>query len=225
MDDDSPVSLAERRRQVSRELMRTEILAAAQHIIRTHGMDALSLRALAKSVGVTAPALYEYFPNKVAILRALFVQGSNLMLTLIEDVITNSPPGLPVLLEVLRGYRAFARSEPDYFRLLFGTVDSGLELSQAEYAVMEQIFERFIGIIADSIDRGELRPVPPVTLSCSLWALIHGVALLENDSFMAKKDMDGGGKGPQFDAAVNLMLLSVATPAGIEIIGPLDIEC
>ena len=86
--DESIPTLAERRRRASRELMRGEILAAAQNIIRTQGMDALSLRALAKAVGVTAPALYEYFSSKEAILRALFVEGSHVMLARMEQTIS-----------------------------------------------------------------------------------------------------------------------------------------
>ncbi len=137
--------------------MRGEILAAAQHIIRTQGLDALSLRALAKGVGVTAPALYEYFGNKDAILKALFVQGSEVMLTLIDRTIAEIPAGLPRLLAILNGYRVFARDEPDYFRLLFGTVDPNLSFSDDEYQGMHVIFERFVGVIVDCIDSGELK--------------------------------------------------------------------
>src|SRR5688500_1343091 len=96
-------SLSDRRRQASRALLRTEILAAAQHIIRTQGLDALSLRALAKAVGVTAPALYEYFDSKDAILRALFLQGSEVMLTRMDERIAESRPGLQTLQSILTG--------------------------------------------------------------------------------------------------------------------------
>jgi AcrR family transcriptional regulator len=224
IDEDSPLSLSLRRRQASRELMRAEILTAAEHIIRNHGLDALSLRALAKAVGVTAPALYEYFPNKDAILRALFVQGSELMLGLMDQLIQEQPAGLQTLLQTLDGYRRFARDEPDYFRLLFGTVDPNLALTDVEYAGMKLIFERFTGIISSAVEREELRPLPLETLSCALWALVHGVAMLETDSFMARKDVDGDGKRPQFDAAVKLALLRFATPKGAELIGPLEFD-
>jgi AcrR family transcriptional regulator len=224
IDEEPLPSLAERRRRASRELMRGEILTAAQHIIRTQGMDALSLRALAKSVGVTAPALYEYFPNKDAILRALFVQGAALMLTSMDHLIADSPPGLPALLAMMQGYREFARVEPDYFQLLFGTVDPALALTPDEYTGMERIFERFIGVIASSIERGELRPAPYDILGCSLWALIHGMALLETESFLASKETGNTAKGEQFDAALRLVLLSLATPIGVELIGPIDAE-
>lgn len=221
-EEESTPSLSERRRQASRQLMRTEILAAAQHIIRTSGMDALSLRALAKSVGVTAPALYEYFPNKDAILQALFVQGSELMLSLMDQTIEDQPPGLRTLLAVLDGYRQFAGDEPDYFQLLFGTVDPDLALTETEYSAMQLIFERFVGIVASAIEGGELRRFPPITLSCSLWALVHGIALLETDSFMARKHRNGDDEGPQFDSALKLVLLSFATPSGAELIGPIE---
>ncbi len=207
-------TISERRRAASRELMRAEILAAAQHIIRTQGLDALSLRALARAVGVTAPALYEYFDSKDAILRALFVQGCDAMLTLMEQVIAETPAGLQQLQAILNGYRAFSRDEPDFFRLLFGTVDPNLALTDEEYAGMDAIFERFVSVILHCIDVGELQPLPPMTLSCSLWSLAHGAALLETESFMSRKHLDGNGSGPQFDAAVKLALLSFATAKG-----------
>jgi AcrR family transcriptional regulator len=224
VDDPAP-SLSERRREASRALMRTEILTAAQDIIRTKGMDALSLRALAKAVGVTAPALYEYFPNKEAILRALFTQGSGVMLSRMEVTIAANEPGIRQLLAVLRGYRNFAREEPDYFKLLFGTVEPPLDLSEEDYQGMQAIFSRFVGVIEESIVLGDLLPLPPETLSCSLWALAHGVALLENDSFMARKDIDHDGHSMHFDDALSLILSSVATPQGADVIGPLVNPC
>jgi AcrR family transcriptional regulator len=215
-------SLSERRRQASRELMRTEILAAAQHIIREKGLDALSLRAIAKAVGVTAPALYEYFDGKDAILRALFLQGSQVMLAGMEQVIAESDVPLLQLQNVLTGYRAFAREEPDYFRLLFGTVDPNMALSETDYAGMQTIFGRFVGVIVSCIEAGDLKPLPPMTLSCSLWATAHGCAMLETESFMANKEKDAEGKSAQFDEAIKLTLLGFATEQGAARIGPVE---
>lgn len=202
--------------------MRTEILAAAQHIIREKGLDSLSLRAIAKAVGVTAPALYEYFDGKDAILRALFLQGSQVMLSRMEQVVAESDEPLGQLLNVLSGYREFAREEPDYFRLLFGTVDPNMALSETDYAGMQAIFGRFVGVIVSCIENGDLKPLPPMTLSCSLWAVIHGCAMLETESFMANK---GEGKSAQFDDAIKLTLLGFATEQGAARIGPVEDQC
>lgn len=219
--DSDALTLSERRRRASRALMRTDILDAAQHIIRTQGLDALSLRALAKSVGVTAPALYEYFPSKDAILRALFVQGSQVMLGRMDQVEAEQPPGMQRLVAILDGYRAFARDEPDYFRLLFGTVDPNLALSEDEYAGMQGIFDRFVGVIVECIEAGDLRTLPPLTMGGALWSLIHGAALLETESFMARKDPDCDDPQPFFDSAIDLVLLGFATETGAALIGPI----
>jgi hypothetical protein len=50
------------------------------------------------------------------------------------------------------------------------------------------------------------------------------MALLETESFLASKQTDNTTKGEQFDAALRLVLLSLATPIGVELIGPIDAE-
>jgi len=49
-------------------LTREEILSAALSIVDTEGLDALSMRRLARDLGVEAMTLYHHFPNKEAIL-------------------------------------------------------------------------------------------------------------------------------------------------------------
>lgn len=87
---------------------------------------------------------------------------------------------------------------------------------------MSTIFERFVGVVADCIEAGELQPLPLMTVSCSLWALTHGAALLETESFMARKDDGHDGKAPQFDAAIQLSLLSFATEKGASLISSFE---
>lgn len=48
-----------------------EILDAAIRIIREHGFSAVTVRRVADEVGVSEPALYRHFPNKLAILECL----------------------------------------------------------------------------------------------------------------------------------------------------------
>ena len=50
---------------------RPEILAAAQHLFVTEGFDRATMRRIAAEVGVSATALYVYFSDKDAILRAI----------------------------------------------------------------------------------------------------------------------------------------------------------
>src|SRR5215208_5925364 len=63
------------RRQRNREEVRSAILEAARAVMREQGVAALSLREVARRVRVQAPSLYAYFPSKMALYDALFLQA------------------------------------------------------------------------------------------------------------------------------------------------------
>jgi AcrR family transcriptional regulator len=63
------------RRQERRDATKAEILAAAWEIVRRDGLAALSLRDVARAVGMQAPSLYSYFGSKNAIYDAMYAQG------------------------------------------------------------------------------------------------------------------------------------------------------
>src|SRR5437870_12147699 len=58
------------------EATKAEILDAAWELVRAQGLAALSLRDLARKVGMQAPSLYSYFDSKHAIYDAMFLQGN-----------------------------------------------------------------------------------------------------------------------------------------------------
>ena len=64
------------RRAERRDATRAEILDAAWAQVRADGLAALSLRDLARSVGMQAPSLYGYFESKHAIYDAMYAQGA-----------------------------------------------------------------------------------------------------------------------------------------------------
>ncbi|MFI5839673.1 TetR/AcrR family transcriptional regulator [Catenuloplanes sp. NPDC051500] len=61
-------------RQVRAELTRERILAAAAHIFAEHGYAAGTTNRIAERARISIGSLYQYFPNKDAILAALLVR-------------------------------------------------------------------------------------------------------------------------------------------------------
>ena len=55
--------------------LRSALIEAGMHALSTHSADALSLRALAREVGVSATAVYRHFPDRDALLVALALTG------------------------------------------------------------------------------------------------------------------------------------------------------
>ena len=73
----------ERKRRTRRPLTRERIIEAAVKIIDRDGLDALSMRQLGATLGVEAMSLYNYFPTKQALLKAISA-------TLVVSVVTPS---------------------------------------------------------------------------------------------------------------------------------------
>src|SRR5437879_10560921 len=72
------------RRAERREATKAEILEGGWGLVRAEGLAALSLRDLARRVGMQAPSLYSYFDSKHAIYDAMFAEGNREVLRRLE---------------------------------------------------------------------------------------------------------------------------------------------
>lgn len=79
------------RRAERREATRQEILAAAWDVVHEHGLANLTLREIALRVGMQPPSLYTHFASKNAVYDAMFEQGWQTVLELIEDRAASLP--------------------------------------------------------------------------------------------------------------------------------------
>ena len=103
------------RRTERREATKAEILDAAWALARTHGLAALSLRDVARAVGMQAPSLYSYFDSKHAIYDAMFAEGITEFVRRAETIEPTGDPLVPT-------DRLFARPHHPYTRLLLDTI-------------------------------------------------------------------------------------------------------
>ncbi|MFG2090679.1 MULTISPECIES: TetR/AcrR family transcriptional regulator [unclassified Spirillospora] len=99
-----------------------EISETARRILVKEGPEAVTLRAIARDMGMTAPALYRYFGSHGELLRHLvgdlFTELTGELHASMEAV----PPGdlSRKLLEVSRRFRRWALAHPREYALLFG---------------------------------------------------------------------------------------------------------
>src|SRR5215207_722512 len=99
------------RRAERHEATRTEILEAAQELIREHGVAGLSLRDLGQQVGMRAQSLYSYFDGKHAIYDALFQRGAAEFLERTDAVERADEPRVTVR-RIARMFFDFCVEEP-----------------------------------------------------------------------------------------------------------------
>lgn len=170
---------AESRRERMRAMMRDDILAAARRLLAEHGIEGLSMRALGKAVGVSAPTLYEYFPAKEDVLNALYVEGMTRFQQTFEQVAAETKPGVERLRQMAIAYRQFALSNRDLYYLLFARVDASYRPGVDELNECAGSFGIAVREMAQAMESGEVKSGDPITFAFMIWALAHGIVMLE----------------------------------------------
>lgn len=110
-------------RERVRKATKEEIKRIAREQMAEQGSAAISLHAIARAIGMTAPALYRYFPTCNDLITALVVDAY-LALAQAQETARNSlPEHEPVarLLALVDAYRTWALTHPTEFTLIYGT--------------------------------------------------------------------------------------------------------
>ncbi|MBE2232394.1 MAG: TetR/AcrR family transcriptional regulator [Anaerolinea sp.] len=99
------------------ELTRQEILAAASLLFRSQGYNATPMRRIAKEVGITPAAIYNYYPGKDQLFNALVQEAApyNALFALFSEIEAPSPEDL--IHQVFRASIAFVTEHQDYLQL------------------------------------------------------------------------------------------------------------
>lgn len=109
--------------------LQAAIKATAWEQIREKGASALSLRAIARALGITAPAIYNYFPRRDDLVTALIVDAFTSLGESQTDALRDMPPEqLATQLSTLGlAYREWALTYPQRYQLIFGTPIPGYQ--------------------------------------------------------------------------------------------------
>jgi AcrR family transcriptional regulator len=172
--------------------MREDILRAAREMVEREGVANLSLRAIARTLGYSPAALYEYFPSKEAIAKALYFEGAGGLAGAMERALAGLPPDTPPIeakKALGRAYRRFALENQELFLLVFGSGDAFGQLS--DYMVEGNTgYEALHSVIARGIAGGDFAEMPPEMLAFTAWASVHGFVMLELACVFAHKLAD-----------------------------------
>ena len=137
------------RRSERHEATRAEILEAAWDLARAEGLAAVSLRDIARRIGLQAPSLYGYFESKNAIYDAMFAQGAQQFVDAEPwDDMTGDP--LHDLQRMVHYFVRFCAADVARYQLLFQRTIPGFEPSAASFAISEASLGRVAEWLAAS---------------------------------------------------------------------------
>src|SRR5215468_4092731 len=102
--------------------LRDALIEAAQEILETVGLPALSLRAVARRADVSPAAPYHHFPNKQAMLDAVAERGFDALTAAMTTRMDKVSGGAARQDASGIGYVAFAVANPALFGLMFSAI-------------------------------------------------------------------------------------------------------
>lgn len=159
--------------------LREEILCAARTLLEANNIASLSLRAVAKEVGVSHTAPYRHFKDKESLLAGLAAVGFNRLAGQLAAAVA-AHPGEPAaqLQEAAQQYMQLALENPQCTQLMFSDIlpcdDTYPELKASGDAA----FDGLKTIIEEGQERGVFKQGEIELLALSAWSGIHGLSLL-----------------------------------------------
>ncbi|SNR24567.1 TetR/AcrR family transcriptional regulator [Blastococcus mobilis] len=195
-----------------REQVRAEIQAHAWEQIAAAGPSAVSLRAIAKQMGMTAPALYRYFTSRDDLLSSLIRATHQELAEIVEATVSTDDLPEDRLRHIAAVFRRWATSHPDRYLLAHGTFLPGYavppEITTLTHRILTPALSAFLELEArhaaaaartaaligrrpdcDHCGRAQ-RASRALRRSVTFWTRLHGVLSRELAGHLGGIDVD-----------------------------------
>lgn len=173
--------------------LREEIVDAAELLLlQTGDQDAVSIRAVAETVGVSPPAIYLHFADKTELILAVCQRHFAALDQVLDQAATGVSDPLESLRRRGRAYVHFGLEHPEIYRILFMVRPTASPPEWLHERLLESpSFVHWTAIVEEALRSGALRPAPARVVALGLWSAVHGVASLciaKPDLFLADRD-------------------------------------
>lgn len=185
----------------ARALVVGEIVGEARRQLATHGAATLSVRAVARELGMASSAVYRYVSSKDELLTLLIVDAYDALGETAEAAgASASGDVLARFRTVCRAVRGWALEHPHEYALIYGSPVPGYHAPSSTLEPASRVTRLLIGLLLEAHQEGRLGParvaldpastirdmhrliegsglsIPPATIAAGLiaWALLFG---------------------------------------------------
>ena len=160
------------------ETTQDRIACVALRILEEEGPEAVSMRRVAKAVGITPMAIYHHYPSREALLQTITDREFAKLL----DYILAAKPGTSAeagLANLMEGYLDYALARPQVFDYVFSKPRPGARQFPRDFRARKSpTLTPVADAVAAAIRAGELRAGDHWEIALELWALAHGYITL-----------------------------------------------
>ncbi len=161
--------------------LRGEIVAAAATLIARTGSDqAVTLRSVAREVGISAPSIYGHFSDRDAIVEAVVSESLEQLHLAVADAVSAHPDPVEGLYAGCSAYVEFGISEPARYRVLFGWSRPKGQSPQSDTRGLAA-FNTLVTNLDACVAAGRSASTDTFVDSVSIWTSLHGQVMLRAD--------------------------------------------
>lgn len=179
------------------EDLRRVLIDASLALLDEQGLEAFSMREVARRAGVSHQAPYHHFADREAILAEIVAEGFQQLRAAMQEGIARVRTPRQRLVAIGKAYVAFALAHPATFKLMFSSEHVQAEHHQSASACAESAFGLLVSVVDDVVRERRGKPNPSLALAA--WGVAHGLATLLLEGKL--KHQAGAGKRAQTEAA------------------------
>ncbi len=169
--------------EAEKQALRTLIIDAARELFVSQGVDAVTMREVARRIGYSATSIYLYFSDKEQLLRAVVDADVLKLANALKSPLHIADP-MERFIQFGQHYVEFALSNPNHYRMMFMTAHTACDpaFSSIEQHNPEQdAYHQLICVVSDAWQAGVFRNelTDPVLIAQTVWAAMHGLCALQ----------------------------------------------
>jgi AcrR family transcriptional regulator len=162
--------------------LRSELIAAALKLLEEQGAAQLSLRSVARKLGVSQTAPYHHFADKNALLAALATEGFRKLAANVQNSALQEHPFEQRISRLCGGLVRFARDNPELFRTMYdGYVRNKMEYPELVEAASNS-YRTLVRRVGDTLEEFGVSNIDVDYAAMSIFCLGYGMA-----SFIVEK--------------------------------------
>ena len=172
-----------RSRRGEGERLRAEVLAAVNRLLDEWGSDEkLTMRAVAKEVGVAAPSIYLHFADKAELVWAALADKYEQLATQMRAAdLAAAEEGVRQRLRAqVHAYCRFALHNAGHYRLMYEVRQPSVDMSRMGTHPARLVSRRLRGALAACADDGYPLSLPLHQAANTLWTGLHGLVSIQH---------------------------------------------
>ena len=159
--------------------LRADILAAAAALIEETGSEqSVTLREVARRIGIAAPSIYEHFPSREAIVYAVIDDLASQLRAAIQQALDSQPDPLGLPRAGCEAYLRFADQRPGQYRVLLSRYQHLGGRPPGRAAIRAEALNLLVTAVRDCASAGQIATDDPRADAVTIWAALHGYATL-----------------------------------------------